>query len=289
MALHSFDPEVAREVGMNAAVLYQNIHYWCEHNAANERNFHDGRYWTYNSNKAFAELFPYMSAKQIRTALNKLVETGYIVKGSFNRSKFDQTRWYSDLHLPSGANRVPHLPSGANPADPEGKPIPVSKHIDKSSPVPNDVIETESDKTSLGTDNNNCARAESDSARTSKERFDEMVEQAANYKLMNCSQSDVDKVLEAVVPSFAYTRKRQDLSAQKMLCRQKVDELYGYAKELPKGYDGDLVFDAIRGFAVGIRIDDKILSYWFEDGKEPFKAAMKRLSESGGEMGWSKW
>ena len=66
MSRHSFDPEVAQVVGVNAAVIYQNIVWWAEKNAANERHIHDGRVWTYNSVGAFETLFPYLSAKQIR-------------------------------------------------------------------------------------------------------------------------------------------------------------------------------------------------------------------------------
>jgi hypothetical protein len=59
--MHSFDPKIAERVGVNAAVLYQNIVWWCAKNAANRHNEHDGRFWTYNSVKAWAELFPYLT------------------------------------------------------------------------------------------------------------------------------------------------------------------------------------------------------------------------------------
>ena len=68
---HSFDIDIAVKVGVNAAVIYNNILHWVKKNAANRENFHDGYYWTYNSKKAFAELFPYMTDRQVRTALEK--------------------------------------------------------------------------------------------------------------------------------------------------------------------------------------------------------------------------
>ena len=51
MRKHVFDIDVAQEVGVNAAILLENIAHWIEHNRANEdkRSFHDGTYWTYNS------------------------------------------------------------------------------------------------------------------------------------------------------------------------------------------------------------------------------------------------
>lgn len=92
---HSFDVQIAEKYGVNAAIIFQNIYYWCEHNRANGRNEHDGMFWTYNSRKAFAELFPYLSERQIKTALDKLVEDGLIAVGCFNDDNRDRTLWYA--------------------------------------------------------------------------------------------------------------------------------------------------------------------------------------------------
>ena len=96
--INAFDTEVALDVGIIAAVLYKNIQYWCEKNRANEMNEHDGLFWTYNSMKAYQELFPYMGTKAIRAGLDKLVEKGYIKVGNFNEDGRDRTRWYADIH-----------------------------------------------------------------------------------------------------------------------------------------------------------------------------------------------
>ena len=93
--MHFFDVDLAAVYGVNAAVILENIYYWCRHNQANERNFFDGRYWTYNSGKAFAELFPYMSQRQAMTAIQKLIDEGIIVKGNYNTSTYDRTSWYA--------------------------------------------------------------------------------------------------------------------------------------------------------------------------------------------------
>lgn len=120
MALHSFDPEVAKKAGVNAAVIYQNIAFWVEKNRANNKHLHEGRYWTYNSMRAFEELFPYLTQKQIRTAIDKLIDCGLIVAGNFNKAGYDRTKWYSlqgQIELPSRANGI----------DQKGEPIPDSK------------------------------------------------------------------------------------------------------------------------------------------------------------------
>ena len=66
--INSFDTDVAQDVGIVAAILYKNIQYWCLKNKANEINEHDGLFWTYNSMKAYQELFPYLGVKAIRAS-----------------------------------------------------------------------------------------------------------------------------------------------------------------------------------------------------------------------------
>lgn len=94
MSTHFFDTDIACEYGMCEAVIFQNLVYWIEKNEANERHFYDGRYWTYNSVKAFGNLFPYLSKKKIANALVHLEEEGLIVTGNYNKSAYDRTKWY---------------------------------------------------------------------------------------------------------------------------------------------------------------------------------------------------
>ena len=97
MTTHSFDTDIANEVGVNAAILYANIDFWVTKNEANqsERHLHEGRYWTYNSVAAWSKIFYYMSVRSIRTALAKLEEANLVYAGSFNADKRDRTKWYS--------------------------------------------------------------------------------------------------------------------------------------------------------------------------------------------------
>ena len=123
---HMFDVEVAKQVGIIAAILFQNIAYWCQHSRANEKNFYDGRYWTFNTNKAFCELFPYLTSKMIRTALQKLTDAGLLVTGNYNKLAYDRTIWYAlsekgeSIFLKGQFD----LPLGANGFAANGEPIP---------------------------------------------------------------------------------------------------------------------------------------------------------------------
>ncbi len=92
---HSFDIEHARLYGIPEAVIISNLQFWITRNKANGENFRDGRTWTYNSVKAFAELFPYMTTNQIRRSLERLVEFGVLIAGNYNASTYDRTKWFA--------------------------------------------------------------------------------------------------------------------------------------------------------------------------------------------------
>lgn len=92
---HIFDVDIAKVYGINAAVLLENIGYWIKQNEANETNFFDGNYWTYNSRRAYRELFPYMSERQIDTAFRKLIDDGLVITGNYNAVAYDRTLWYA--------------------------------------------------------------------------------------------------------------------------------------------------------------------------------------------------
>lgn len=92
---HIFDVDIAVKYGVLEAILIKNIYYWIAKNKANNKNYYDGSYWTYNSIKAFKELFPYASERQISNALKHLEKEGIIKVGKYNKSAYDRTNWYA--------------------------------------------------------------------------------------------------------------------------------------------------------------------------------------------------
>jgi len=93
--IHFFDVDIAKEFGINEAVILNNLWYWIYQNKTNNINYYDGHYWTYNSTKAYAQQFPYLSQRQIQNALKKLKEKGIIITGNYNKSAYDRTLWYA--------------------------------------------------------------------------------------------------------------------------------------------------------------------------------------------------
>ncbi|QGM91981.1 hypothetical protein GIR35_12295 [Enterococcus faecalis] len=92
---HHFDIEIAEVYGLNESIILNNIRFWVLHNEANGTNYYDGRFWTYNSQKAFEKLFPYMKPFAVRTALKSLEDNGLILTGNYNKSSYDRTKWYT--------------------------------------------------------------------------------------------------------------------------------------------------------------------------------------------------
>lgn len=123
---HSFNIELAKEYGILEAILLKNIWFWIEKNRANEKNFYDGTYWTYNSTRAFNELFPYASESSIKRALKSLQEKGIIKTGNYNKSSYDRTLWYAftDLGESIVSNRQMETNKSSNGNEQNGLTIP---------------------------------------------------------------------------------------------------------------------------------------------------------------------
>ena len=130
---HSFDIAIAQEYGMECAVIIKHLYFWIKKNQVCEKNFHDGRYWTYGSVKAFCELFPYMGDKKLRNAFKRLEDNGLIVVGNYNTLPFDRTKWYAlttkGMHLMENGSfdsTKGQLTSGERAIDirRKGEPIP---------------------------------------------------------------------------------------------------------------------------------------------------------------------
>ena len=135
---------VAMEYGVDEAIFLDSIMYWYRHNRANGLNYHDERWWTFNSMAAFVELFPWWSDKQLRRIIKSCKEQGELLTANYNTDGRDRTVWYSpsdkllqlygdDCNLPNGQM---HLPKRADASDQMGGPLPcIYKHDNNIPPI----------------------------------------------------------------------------------------------------------------------------------------------------------
>lgn len=144
----------AERYGFEEAALLWWIVHWIKRSTANGTNYHDGSTWIYNSRRAWAELFPCWSEKQIYRILDNLIDRGVIKKGEYNTNKYDRTKWYalrdeqlfgvrlkSDSEL--GNSTVPNgtmdSPEPDSQLSQTGQPIPIknnSKEVQKEVNTP---------------------------------------------------------------------------------------------------------------------------------------------------------
>ena len=92
---HYFNTNIAKTYGIEEAILLHHFYFWIAKNAANGKHFHDGLYWTYNSKKAYADFFTYMNETKIFRVIKHLEDEGVVVKGKYNKDKWDKTNWYA--------------------------------------------------------------------------------------------------------------------------------------------------------------------------------------------------
>ncbi len=89
------DKQLAKLIGLNEAMVLQQIHYWLEINRKADKNFREAQYWTYNTLEEWQEEFPFWSVDTVKRTLTKLRKMGILITGNFNRLKMDRTLWYT--------------------------------------------------------------------------------------------------------------------------------------------------------------------------------------------------
>jgi len=97
---HTFNVEFASRYGIEEALIFGDIYYWCIKNKENDINLKKGsdgveRYYTYNSTAALQDSYKYMTLTKVYRVIGKLEKEGLIITGCFNKRVGDRTRWYA--------------------------------------------------------------------------------------------------------------------------------------------------------------------------------------------------
>ena len=95
MREYSFNLEAARRYGVDGAVLLQGLAVWISKNRANDRHFHDGRWWTYNSQEALTRLFPFWTRRQIQRIVKGLNEEGAVLLSNYSEGPQHNVTWFA--------------------------------------------------------------------------------------------------------------------------------------------------------------------------------------------------
>jgi hypothetical protein len=92
---HQFNVKLAVDFSVNIALFLDHLKFWTFRNLANKTNIHDGLCWAYDTIDAMADIFPYWSKSQRETVIKSALDAELIVKGNFNKTRFDRTVWYA--------------------------------------------------------------------------------------------------------------------------------------------------------------------------------------------------
>jgi len=127
----NFNPDIAKDVGTDAAIIFENICFWVWSNKTSQEgreekpSFIENKWWTYSSGEAFSKQFTWLTIRQIWRNLKKLEKNNYIQTGIFNKVKYDRTKWYSVSGTYIGESRNLEVPRS------------VVKSTDRIQPIPN--------------------------------------------------------------------------------------------------------------------------------------------------------
>lgn len=99
-------PTLATEIGLNNAIVLQQVHYWLRVSTNNR----DGHKWVYKTIDEWHEEFPFWSKRTLERVIQSLEDLEILVAGNYNKLKMDRTKWYrikyETLHkLQGNANR----------------------------------------------------------------------------------------------------------------------------------------------------------------------------------------
>lgn len=124
---HSFDIEIAAQYGIEEAIIIHHFQHWISVNEKLNRNFIEGRTWTYQTQEEIAAHFPYLNKRKVKYTIERLIKKEILLTGNFNKKKMDKTLWYTfknkeiltkDKIVPSKDKIVPPIPE----SKPESKP-----------------------------------------------------------------------------------------------------------------------------------------------------------------------
>ena len=127
-------PTLAKEIGLNEAIVLQQMHYWLNMSKHN----YDDKKWIYNSYTKWVLQFPFWSESTVKRAIGSLEKQNLLYIGNYNKAGFDKTKWYSINY--EELNKRVTRPSGQN--DPTIGSKWTDDEFNLNRPIPETTTET---------------------------------------------------------------------------------------------------------------------------------------------------
>ncbi|MDR7002989.1 conserved phage C-terminal domain-containing protein [Neobacillus niacini] len=152
-------PSLARKIGLNEALILQQIHYWVQKSS----HVIEGKTWIYNTYQQWQQQFSFWSLSTIKRTIRSLEDQGLLLSGNWNQSKMDKTKWYTidyeqleTLELTSPEPKIHKAETEIEPTEPENtsvmtpqKTLPVTEIINYLNDKTNAAYKPSSQKTKV--------------------------------------------------------------------------------------------------------------------------------------------
>lgn len=120
-------PELASRIGLNEAIVLQQICYWLEDTTSGVE--YDGKRWVYNTIDEWTNQFPFWSSDTVKRALTSLKKRDLIFVEQLKKTQHDRTNYYAINHanplLTDEGNM--HSSKNANCTNRMGQPAPIEQ------------------------------------------------------------------------------------------------------------------------------------------------------------------
>lgn len=85
-------PSLAKTIGLNEAIVLQQIHYWLRHAHVE----HEGKKWVYKTYEKWKEQdFCFWSLRTIKTAFKNLMDAGLLLSEKLSKNSHDRVNYYT--------------------------------------------------------------------------------------------------------------------------------------------------------------------------------------------------
>lgn len=84
-------PSLARAIGLNEAIVLQQLHYWMAH----AKTQHEGRKWVYKTYEEWQTCFPFWSIRTIKSIFSGLKNSGLVCVRALSDDKWNRVNFYS--------------------------------------------------------------------------------------------------------------------------------------------------------------------------------------------------
>ena len=120
---YHFDIELAVKYGVDESIFLNNLIFWIEKNKANNLNFKNNYYWTFNTQEAYCKLFPFWTKRQLQRIIKSLQDSKVIKIKQYNKNQYNRTNWYTIIDKNIMQNGIKHDTKPCHEAPQMGKCI----------------------------------------------------------------------------------------------------------------------------------------------------------------------